>query len=144
MRRTLILLLASLLTVFPASAGGGGEDAAAAKKGSERKLTSRPSWIDVDPVAVAILRRTRIDGMFLVEFGLDVTDEGLRHAVTEQLPRLRDVWVRALADFSATRVRIGKQADLTALTERLQGTTDRVLGQSGAQVLLLQAIVREK
>ena len=49
-----------------------------------------------------------------------------------------------MTDLGATRIRVGRQADLDVLTTRLQTTTDHMLGGSGAQVLLLQAVVRER
>ena len=82
--------------------------------------------------------------MFLVEFGLDVPDEALRAKAEEFLPRLRDAWLRNMTDLGATRIRVGRQADLDVLTTRLQTTTDHMLGGSGARVLLLQAVVRER
>jgi flagellar basal body-associated protein FliL len=141
--RILALLTLSLALAAPALASGA---PAPAKKpeGSERKITSSPSWISVEPIAVAILRQNRIQGMFLVEFGLDIQDEALRTKADESLPRLRDAWLRNVSDLATTRVRVGRQADLDVLTTRLQTTTDQMLGGPGAKVLLLQAVVREK
>jgi len=146
MRLLIALLLALGLAVPALAAGGhgGGEPKAKKPESSERKLTSALSWVSVEPVAVAVLRQNRIQGMFLVEFGLDIADETLRHKAEENLPRLRDAWLRGMSDFAITRVRVGRQADLDALTTRLQETTDKMLGAPGAQVLLLQAVVRQK
>ena len=144
MRLSLALFLA-LLAAGPALASGGeGAPPAKPAEGQERKLTSSPTWVAVEPVQVAILRRNRIQGLFLVEFGLDIEDEDLRGKAQTILPRLRDAWLRGMSDFAITRVRIGRQADLDALTTRLQSTTDQMLGGSGAKVLLLQAVVRQK
>jgi flagellar basal body-associated protein FliL len=145
MRALIALLLALGLTAPAFAAGGhGGGEPKAKPESSERKLTSAPSWVAVDPVAVAILRQNRIQGMFLVEFGLDIADETLRGQAQETLPRLRDAWLRGMSDFAITRVRVGRQADLDALTTRLQETTDKMLGAPGAKILLLQAVVRQK
>ncbi len=143
LRLALALAFAATLAAAPAWAAGGGEEPAKAE-GSERKLTASPSWVSVDPIGVAIVRSSAIKGMFLVEFGLDIPDEDVRARAVATLPRLRDVWVRAMSDFAATRVRVARQADLDALTTRLQGATDRALGATGARVLLLQAVVRER
>ena len=140
--RRLALIFAALMLAAPAAAS----DAAPAKAPpkQERKITASPSWITVDPIGVAILRQNRIQGMLLVEFGLDIEDETLRAKAAERLPILRDAWLRNVSDLAATRVRVGRQADLDVLTTRLQNTTDRMLGAPGAKVLLLQAVVREK
>ncbi|MFO1235853.1 MAG: hypothetical protein U1F24_02290 [Alphaproteobacteria bacterium] len=151
-----VLALLAILLAGPALASGGGEegghggggehggDAKPKAEGHERKITSSPSWVSVDPIAVAVLRQNRITGLFLVEFGLDIVDEPMRHKAETTLPRLRDAWLRSMSDFALTRVKIGRQANLDALTTRLQQTTDQMLGGPGAKVLLLQAVVREK
>lgn len=140
--RLSVLLILALAFAAPALAAG----AAPAKKPErqERKITASPSWIAVEPIAVAILRQNRVDGMFLVEFGLDIEDAQLRARAEETLPRLRDAWLRNVSDLAVTRMRVGRQADLDVLTSRLQTTTDQMLGAPGAKILLLQAVVRQR
>ena len=138
----LLTLAVTLALAAPAAASEAAKPAKPEKQ--ERKITSSPAWIAVDPIAVAILRQNRIQGVFLVEFGLDVQDETLRAKAEETLPRLRDAWLRTMSDLAATRMRVGRQADLDVLTTRLQTTTDQMLGGAGAKVLLLQAVVRER
>lgn len=147
MRRAALLsaaLAGALLAAAPAYASGAPATPAPKQDKQDRKITSNPAWVSVDPIAVAILRQNRIQGMFMVEFGLDIPDEALRGKASEQLPILRDAWLRNVSDLAITRMRVGRQADLDALTTRLQATTDRMLGTPGAKVLLLQAVVREK
>jgi hypothetical protein len=141
MRAVFVLFLA--LTMSPMAFASA--PAEKAKTGAhDRKLTSSPAWLAVDPITVAIMRQNRIQGIFLVEFGLDIPDARLHARASATLPRLRDAWLRAMSDFAATRIRVGRQADLDALTQRLQATTDQMLGGAGAQILLQQAVVREK
>ena len=140
---TLCLALALAGPAF-ASGHGGGEPAPKPAEKSERKLTASPAWVAVDPITVAVMRQNRVKGVFLVEFGLDVEDEAMRGKAQEILPIMRDAWLRAMSDFAQTRVRIGRQADLDALTTRLQATTDQLLDGPGAKVLLQQAVVRQK
>lgn len=141
--RLLVLLSLAFALAAPAAASGAPAPAKPANK-QERKITASPAWVSVEPIAVAILRQNRIQGMFLVEFGLDVQDEALRARAQESLPRLRDAWLRNMSDLAATRMRVGRQADLDVLSTRLQTTTDQMLGGAGAKVLLLQAVVRER
>lgn len=141
--RAVLFLALSLALAAPAFASS----APAAKpkaEAHERKLTSSPAWLAVDPITVAIMRQNRIQGIFLVEFGLDIPDAALHARAEENLPRLRDAWLRAMSDFAATRVRVRRQADLDALTQRLQSTTDQMLAATGTRVLLQQAVVRER
>jgi len=140
--RALAVLGLALLTAVPAYASGAPAEKPKAEV-HERKLTSSPSWLAVDPITVAIMRQNRVQGIFLVEFGLDIPDLALHARASESLPRLRDAWLRAMSDFASTRVRIGRQADLDALTQRLQATTEQMLGAPGARVLLQQAVVRQ-
>jgi hypothetical protein len=140
--RALAVLLLALLPVTSALASGAPPEKPKAEP-HERKLTSSPAWLAVSPVTVAIMRQNRIQGIFLVEFGLDIPDPKLHAKASQSMPRLRDAWLRAMSDFAATRVRIGRQADLDALTQRLQSTTDQMLAMPGAQVLLQQAVVRQ-
>lgn len=144
MRFVLALLAFALAGPAFAAGGGHGGDAKPKPESHERKITSAVSWVSVEPIAVAVLRQNRITGLFLVEFGIDIEDETLRHHAQATLPRLRDAWLRSMSDFAMTRVKIGRQANLDALTTRLQQTTDQMLGGPGAKVLLLQAVVREK
>jgi flagellar basal body-associated protein FliL len=141
--RCLAVLTIAFALAAPAAASGA-PPAPAKKESSERKITSNPAWVSVDPIAVAILRQNRIQGMLLVEFGLDIADETIRAKAAEMLPILRDAWLRNVSDLATTRVRVGRQADLDVLSTRLQATTDQMLGSTGAKVLLLQAVVREK
>ncbi|MFT3810441.1 MAG: hypothetical protein QM698_11025 [Micropepsaceae bacterium] len=141
--RLIALLCLGLALAAPAAASGAAPAPPKAEK-QDRKITSAPSWVSVDPIAVAILRQNRIQGMFLVEFGLDIQDEKIRARAAETLPILRDAWLRNVSDLAATRMRVGRQADLDVLTGRLQTTTDQLLGAPGAKILLLQAVVREK
>ena len=142
--RFLIALLLVALAASPAYAAGGGDASKPKSGGHERKLTSSPNWVAVRPIIVTVMRQSQVQGMFLVEFGLDIPDAALRDKANETLPRLRDAWLRGMSDFAMTRVRVGRQADLDALTTRLQGVTDRMLGAPVARVLLQQAVVRQK
>ncbi len=145
MRRfSLLLSLAIALALAVPAAASEAAPAPKPQEKQDRKITSAPSWVSVEPIAVAILRQNRIQGMFLVEFGLDIQDETIRAKAAETLPRLRDAWLRNVSDLAATRMRVGRQADLDVLAGRLQTTTDQMLGQPGAKILLLQAVVREK
>ncbi len=151
MRLSLAVLFAVLVGMWPPAfasgggAGSGGEDGAKKDdKKSERKITTSEAWVTVDPMVVTVFKQSRIKGMLVVEFGLDIPDEKMRHHAEGYLPRLQDQWLRTLSDFAMTKVKIGRQANLDALTERLQKTTEKMLGGPGAKVLLLQVMVRER
>lgn len=109
-----------------------------------RKLTSAESYVVVKPFAISIIERNHIKGIFVVEFGIDVPDGELRAHAEEILPRLRDLWLRTLSYYGQTMVHTDRQADIESLVSRLQTATDEALGQKGARILIMQAVVRKR
>jgi len=129
------LLLALVLSVLPAHAD---DD----KKGSEHKVTQSKSYIMVDPIYATIVSGEHPVGMLMIGVGIDIPNEKLRGEADHALPVIRDGYVRNLAAYAATQVRIWKQPDVAVIADRLQGVTDRALGRKGARVLLAQVAMR--
>jgi flagellar basal body-associated protein FliL len=96
----------------------------------------------VDPITVTIVYKRAARGFLVVEFGLDVNDEALRGRVETDLPRLRDAYVRTMSMYAGAVIRPYEQADVDAISTRLQRVTDYVMGGAGAKVLLSQVVVR--
>jgi hypothetical protein len=78
----------------------------------------------------------------MVGFGLDIPNAELRERVDQEMPRLRDAYVRSLMAFAATNVRAWRQPDVAEMADRLQTVTDRYLARKGARVLLAQVMIR--
>ncbi len=130
-----ILLAALALSVLPARAD---DD----KKGGEHKVTQSKSYMMVDPIYATIVSGEHPVGMLMIGVGIDIPNEKLRGEAGHALPVIRDGYVRNLAAYAATQVRIWKQPDVAVIADRLQGVTDRALGRKGARVLLAQVAMR--
>jgi hypothetical protein len=74
--------------------------------------------------------------------GLDVPDARLRDRVTQNLPALRDAYVRGLLTYAATAVRPWRQPNVEDIANRMQAITNRVVGREGAKVLMAQTAIR--
>ncbi|HEV2082266.1 MAG TPA: Tat pathway signal protein [Brevundimonas sp.] len=74
-------------------------------------------------------------GVMTVETGLDVPDAGLRTRTTQSAPRLRAAY-NAVVQRAASALLPGAPPDVDRLARELQAETDRILGRTGARVLL--------
>lgn len=119
----------------------GGKDKKDDKKDG-KKMTLSESFVGLDPLDTSILDGNRPLGLLRVGIGLDVPSKELRDQVEQDMPRLRDAYIRALISFSAINVRSWRQPDVVALADRLQGVTDRVLKKKGARILLGQVMIQ--
>jgi flagellar basal body-associated protein FliL len=137
---TAVLILC--MTAASAAAGGGGGDAKAKSKSpKKRQITTLVSWVDVDPFTVSVIQRDGVRGTFMLGFGLDVPDEGLKAKAEAILPRLRNNWLLAINQYASNNLRPKAQADIDGIANKLQRVTDETLGKPGAKVLMSNAIV---
>jgi hypothetical protein len=138
-------LAATLLLAFAlaasAAAGGGGGHGDKPKSPKKRQTTTLVSWVDVDPFTVSVIQDGGVAGTFMLAFGMDIPDEGLRTKAEAILPRLRNNWLIAINHYAATQLRPRTQADIDTLTATLQSVANDTLGQPGAKILLSNAIV---
>lgn len=146
LRAVLVFILAIILACGSALAGGGGgghgDDAKGkGKSPAKRQITTLVSWVDVDPFTVSVIQRQGVTGTFMVAFGLDVPDDGLRAKAEAILPRLRNNWLLAINQYAATNLRPRTAANIDSLAGRIQRVTDETLGKPGAKVLMSNAIV---
>ena len=109
---------------------------------AQRKTTQSESYVAIDPMYATILEGSRPRGLLMVEFGLDVPDSALRARITHALPALRDAYVRILIAYGSTAVRAFRQPSVDDIAQRMQATTDRLMGGPGAKVLMAQTAMR--
>jgi hypothetical protein len=128
------------MLVWVSTASAGEQLSAPANK---RRPTPLESYVMVDPITVTVVHHRAARGFLVVEFGLDVPDETLRTRVENDLPRLRDVYVRTMSTYAGGVAKPTDQADVVLISGRLQRVTDYVLGGSGAKVLLSHVVVRQ-
>ncbi|HEY1615421.1 MAG TPA: hypothetical protein VGF97_17210 [Rhizomicrobium sp.] len=108
----------------------------------EHKITQSESYIMLEPLYVTVADADRPCGTLMVAIGLDIPDRDLRHNAESAMPILRDAYIRNLASFAWTRVRIWEQPDVNDIARRLQRVTDRALHHPGARVLLAEVATR--
>lgn len=95
----------------------------------------QPSYTRFATLTASIARTHGRRGVISVEAGIDVADAGLRSRAAQSAPRLRAAYAEALRDFGAALLP-GAPPDVERLARTLQAATDRVLGRSGARLLL--------
>lgn len=137
-RLALLCLAALAIPLFSGSTALGADSNAPA----QRKTTQSESYIQIEPMYASILDGIRPRGLLLVELGLDVPDAKLRDRVTQNLPALRDAYVRSLLTYAATAVRPWRQPNVDDIANRMQTITNRLVGREGAKVLMSQTAIR--
>ena len=138
LRLAFLCLAALAIPVFSGSAVLGAESNTPA----QRKTTQSESYIQIEPMYASILDGIKPRGLLLVELGLDVPDAKLRDRVTQNLPALRDAYVRSLLTYAATAVRPWRQPNVEDIANRMQTITNRLVGGEGAKVLMSQTAIR--
>ena len=124
-RRSLLALV-----VLPAVLGP-----AAAFAQAEKKKGGGISFIQFPTLTAVIFRSDGRRGVLTVEAGVDVPDSGLRARVNLVEPRLRAAYVQLLQSYVYS-LSPGAPPNPDYLSMALQRTTDQVLGQPGAHLLV--------
>lgn len=131
MRRRLILTLLALAFAAPTpvlAAHGGGEKKA------------KPSFMQIDTLAVSVLRPGGRRGVLTVEVGIDEPNPQLRDKLDLYVPPLRSAFVAALQPY-ALGLAPGSPPNADYISMSLQRETNRVLGRRGAKVLIGSILV---
>lgn len=114
------------------------------RKPPVHKITQSESYVMIDPIYTSIMDGDQPLGLLMVGIGLDIPNAELRDRAVQNMPMLRDGYVRTLMTFTATSVRYWRQPDVAEIADRLQRVTDRMLGRPGARILLAQVAMRLK
>ncbi len=135
-KRILICLVLALTASGPARA----------EEGSSATYSNSSSYIEsvipVETMQITLIQGAQIRGMLIVSIGLYVPDGHLRQETEHVMPRLRDAFISQLSRHGATRVDPRRVIDVEMIADLLQTATDRVLGTEGAEVLLVNVLVR--
>lgn len=143
MRFAAPVLAIALLAAFAAPAVAAGSSSGAAQQAPatrQERLTSAETYLPMPTLSAGVLQRNSNQGTIVVDMGLDIPDETLRHRAVLNAPRLRDALRTALATYSSTFYRVHTAPDPTELTRQMQVAVNRVLGAEGARVLLANII----
>jgi hypothetical protein len=99
-------------------------------------------FIGQTQIAATIIQSFRPAGVFQVDVGILVTNPAQRARASALQPVLRNAWRSTTQEFANSYYIPGRVPDAVLLGQRLQATTDQVLGPGNARVLLIALIVR--
>ncbi|HUO12958.1 MAG TPA: Tat pathway signal protein [Caulobacteraceae bacterium] len=124
------IVLATLVALTPALSG-----LPATAQGAEHKKGGGASFIQLDALSATIMRADGRRGVMTVDVGIDVPDAALHARAAQSTPLLLDAFSEVVRTYAAGLSPMAPpNADYLSL--RLQQATDRVLGRSGARLLL--------
>jgi hypothetical protein len=112
----------------------------AAEGGDKKKKSGGVSYLPIDTLTGATNKPGGRRGVLSVECGLDVPDDALRDRAQASLPRLRAAYVQTVMIYAAG-LPPATPPSPDYLSAALQRETDRVLGRSGARLLLGAVLV---
>ncbi len=129
-RRTLLtacfaLALGASLPTAPALAGGS----------SEKKKGGGPGFTQFPMLSVFTQGGGYKHGTLSLDMGLYATDPKMVDRIKLYMPRLKDAYIQALQGY-ATNLNASSLVDADYVGVQLQTATDRVLGKTGAKVLV--------
>ena len=127
-------LLCAILAAALAPPAAGRAQGGAGHKGKQQ------AYLQLNTIAVSIVRPTGRRGVLTVEVGLDAPDPALRNKLDLYLPLLYSAYVSALQPY-ALGLSPGAPPNADYIAMALQQQTDRVLGRRGARVLLGSILV---
>lgn len=97
-------------------------------------------YVVIPPATGVVPRRDRRRSTLTVEMGLEIQDRDLRDRAYLSRPRLSAAY-NEIVRTTASRLLPGIPPDIEAIGDSLQAATDRVLGRSGAKLLLGSVVV---
>lgn len=118
-----------------------------AEKKTDKKdshaISTSPDYLGMEPIYTTILDGDAVVGTLMLGVGLDVSNPQLREYVTQNMPLLRDLYVRTMLSYTSISIRPWRQPNAEEIAARLQTVTDRKLKKNGAaRVLLAQVAIR--
>jgi len=103
-----------------------------------------PQYFKVDRLVVPVIRRRGLEGHVFLVIYLELKDTKYRPEVTEQMPKLRDAYIKSLNRYIAHRPRILYKIRLSELKTLLFRATERVIGEGKLKSVLIQAAANRR
>lgn len=96
-----------------------------------------PVFVELQPISAPVIRKSRV--RYYVHFGvsLQLVDEAAKERVYQQMPRLRDAFLRDLHGRSVMRSDDAEEIDFDAVKMRLMAQAEQVLGRGAVRDVLL-------
>ncbi len=110
--------------------------------GGEEKAAESP-YIQLDDLNVTIFSDRRVRGIMTVALSLEVTDAEKHGEVTARQPVLQDAYFRAMTRYAGLQTDVSQPVNIAQINAVLQRTTDKVLGDHIAKVLISAAAIRK-
>lgn len=117
-------------------AGEAGQDQAGAQL--EAKKTDDPNYLDMENLAIPIIRNRRIEKHVILKVSLEMVDEDTLDFARPYMPRLKDAFIKDLYDYYSYQSP-GPKINTEAIKGRLKEAGDKVVGRGKIQKVLIQA-----
>ncbi len=113
-----------------------GEDASGAQL--EAKKTDDPNYLDMENLAIPIIRNRRIEKHVILKVSLEMMDEDSLEDAKPYMPRLKDAFIKDLYDYYSYQSP-GAKINTEAIKGRLKEAGDKVVGNGKIRKVLIQA-----
>lgn len=117
-------------------AGEAGEVPAGAQL--EAKKTEDPNYLDMENLAIPIIRNRRIEKHVILKVSLEMMDEDTMEDAKPYMPRLKDAFIKDLYDYYSYQSP-GAKINTEAIKGRLKDAGDKVVGSGKIRKVLIQA-----
>lgn len=96
-----------------------------------------PIYVNAEPLSIPVMRGERIKNYFYVTVALQVASDAKRDEVRDQMPRLRDAYLRDLTSRPAMRQDVANAIDFDAVKQRLLAISEKMLGPGVVEDVLI-------
>lgn len=117
-------------------AGEPGQEQAAAEVEPEK--TEDPNYLDMENLAIPIIRNRRIEKHVILKVSLEMVDEDTLDDAKPYMPRLKDAFIKDLYDYYSYQSP-GQKINTEAIKSRLKVAGDKVVGRGKIRKVLIQA-----
>jgi flagellar basal body-associated protein FliL len=113
---------------------------AKASGGAEAAVSTAPSFLELQPLTIPVVRESAVERMLRVSLTLELAGAEASGRATDALPRLTDAFVVELYGLLGRRQMAERQYDTGIIKRRLQAVSDRVLGPGTVTNVLVQGL----
>ncbi len=104
----------------------------------EAKKTDDPNYLDMENLAIPIIRNRRIEKHVILKVSLEMMDEDALDDAKPYMPRLKDAFIKDLYDYYSYQSP-GTKINRAAIKGRLKEAGDKVVGRGKIRKVLIQA-----
>ena len=112
----------------------------AAEKKAEPKSLQPPRFVNMEVLVIPIIQGDRVFGTIQLQLQIETTVDR-EPALTKNLPKLRDIFIRDLHAYLPRLLRKKKELDTTAIKHRLEVIGRRTIGKDAFDAVLIQSAI---